>query len=491
MVGSSGQQSRPVGGDARGQRGSIGFVRVQYEDFKSRTEQRMVKQILHDGVYRARWVLPIERPPMRDGWLRLKNGTVVEMGQGKCPGASTDLGPIALLPGLVNAHTHLEFSDLERPVGLALDGKSELPLHRWIGEVVRQRGVQSSHEKRNAITQGLKESLRMGTRLMGEIATSPVEGKRSRLRESYEPSESRPSESRPSESRPSESRKEEAKLDVIPFMEVIGLSQARFSERLSAAEQQLDQHKEAGVSPHAPYSLGWDSICDVISLAKRRELGVAMHVAETPEERQLLARGDGCLADALRAMGVWQDGVFPWTEFGPAREKPSHVDVFEPLIRELGRTKRALIVHGNDLTEREIAVIAEYPQLTVVYCPRTHAYFGHPPHPIADLLAAGVRVALGTDSRASNPDLGLWGEVQHLLRHRQDVSPDVVLGAATMNGADALGRNELGRFQVDRGGDPGFLWVPTEASSTAELHESLAETTVRRFGEAEYDRPTE
>jgi cytosine/adenosine deaminase-related metal-dependent hydrolase len=96
-------------------------------------------------------------------------------------------------------------------------------------------------------------------------------------------------------------------------------------------------------------------------------------------------------------------------------------------------------VHGNYLNDTEIDYIASRPHLTVVYCPRTHAYFGHSPHPWLRLLERGASVAIGTDSRASNPDLSLWRELCFLRDHFPNVDPRTLLKLGTVNGAQALG----------------------------------------------------
>jgi cytosine/adenosine deaminase-related metal-dependent hydrolase len=113
-----------------------------------------------------------------------------------------------------------------------------------------------------------------------------------------------------------------------------------------------------------------------------------MHIAESAAEVELLQRGTGPLAEMLREFGVWREGLFPsrWT--------------FLDLLRELSRAPRGLVVHGNYLGSPEIDFIARHPNLNVVYCPRTHEAMGHPPHPWRQMLAAGIPVALGTDSKA-------------------------------------------------------------------------------------------
>jgi len=376
----------------------------------------------------ARWIVPVTRPPIEAGWIRLAGPNVVEFGRGRAPGPTTDLGDVAVLPRLINAHTHLEFSGLDRPLGTP-----GTPLHHWIVETLAARAETDPERKRAAIRKGLRESAAAGVRLVADIATPPSD---------YGPPAN--------------------DVEVVAFAEVLGLSDDRARERFEAAIAHNAGDWRGGWSPHAPYSTRprWIELCVNESRASQRPL--AMHVAESPDERELLECGTGPFAETLRHLGLWNESLFPW----PDREP------IVALIESLAHTGRVLIVHGNDLRDREIELLSCFPHLTVVYCPRTHAFFAHPPHPVNRLLRHGVRVALGTDSRASNPDLSLWREAQWLLRHRQDIEPNRVLEMATAAGADALGRPELGRIEV--GARPGFNTVATAARSLDALYRDLA-----------------
>jgi cytosine/adenosine deaminase-related metal-dependent hydrolase len=106
--------------------------------------------------------------------------------------------------------------------------------------------------------------------------------------------------------------------------------------------------------------------------------------------------------------------------------------------------------------------------MTLVYCPRTHGYFRHPPYPLADLVRRGVRVALGTDSRASNPDLGLLGEVRHVARMHPDVPAAEVLKMATLHGAMALGCDDA-CGSITPGKLANLIAIPTDSDSLADV----------------------
>ena len=100
---------------------------------------------------------------------------------------------------------------------------------------------------------------------------------------------------------------------------------------------------------------------------------------------------------------------------------------------------RTLVIHGNFLDDEEIGFLADNAaKMAVVYCPRTHAWFGHPPYPLEKMLAAGASVAVGTDSRASSPDLSLLAELRHVARSCPAIPPQVVLQLGTSRAAAAL-----------------------------------------------------
>jgi cytosine/adenosine deaminase-related metal-dependent hydrolase len=364
----------------------------------------------------------------------LHGDRVVEVSGGRCPSEAEDLGDVALLPGLVNAHTHLEFSDCRQPIGAP---GTTLP--EWIGQVIAARSETTAEGKQAAIEQGMCESRAAGVRLIGEITTPPCQ---------Y-----------PTE--PDDPQR-------VCFAEVLGLSSQRGEDRFGAAMTFTGDDRSAGWSPHAPYSTSLALIDACIEQSRKQSRPLAMHVAESPAERELLTSASGPFADTLQKLEVWRDGLFPWG-----------ADPLLQLIQRLSLAPRALLVHGNDLRATEIEQIARNPQLTVVYCPRTHAFFGYQKHPVAELLKAHVRVALGTDSRASNPDLNLWREVQFLLRQRSDLPGQDVIRMATLNGADALGRSDIGRIEV--GCRPGLGSVATAASKLAEVHADLAINEFRRI----------
>jgi cytosine/adenosine deaminase-related metal-dependent hydrolase len=152
-----------------------------------------------------------------------------------------------------------------------------------------------------------------------------------------------------------------------------------------------------------------------------------MHLAESSDERELLQTQTGPLRRLLDELGVWRRDAIP---FGT-----TSMDY----LRVLAGSPHSLVIHGNYLTEREMDfVAANRDRMAIVFCPRTHVYFGHDTYPLPTLLRRGIRVALGTDSRASNPDLALGREVACAARLFPSVSPKQFLHMATIDGAESL-----------------------------------------------------
>ena len=350
--------------------------------------------------------MPVVGPPLSDGVVTINQDRIAEVTPWSMfKGATQDLGDVALFPGLVNAHTHLEFSDLQQPLGDA-----EMSLPEWIRLVISNR-KRSTRDPLRAIQAGLQEGLRSGVTTLGEIATSPMEYYRS----NFSPS-------------------------VVSFQEVIGFSAARIDSVLADLRKRLSGQTESitlGVSPHAPYTVHPRLLVKLVLLSVEYRYPVAMHLAESTEELELLANKAGPFRDLLEERSMWDEAAIPMGS--------------RPLdyLQVLARAPRALVIHGNYLTSEEINYLGEKRDtMAVVYCPRTHAYFGHPRYPLHEMLAAGVSVAIGTDSRASNPTLSLRDELKFVANTYPEISPEQILELGTLSGAKALGREgEVGSIQ--------------------------------------------
>ncbi len=361
----------------------------------------------------ARLVFPVSAPPIVDGVVTLEGERILEVapaGKAKCEGIDSgrvdlgrvDLGNVAILPGLVNVHTHLELSDAEHPLGTP-----NMAFPDWIRLVIEFRRQRAATDD-SPVRRGLEEVVRCGTTLVGEIALS-----------GWSPTEF-----------------DAASTDAIVFLEAIGLSHNRVSEKMAEARQHLATAASAkwrpGISPHAPYTVRPELFAGLVALAAEAHAPMAFHLAESREELQLLATGDGPFRELFEQLGVWDPAAIP------RGTRP-----LDYLKRMASAGVQALAIHGNYLADDEIELLARHrKKLSVVYCPRTHAYFDHARHPLPRLLAAGANVALGTDSRASNPDLNLLEEMRFVRRDFPELSLATILELGTLRGAEALGLAE-------------------------------------------------
>jgi cytosine/adenosine deaminase-related metal-dependent hydrolase len=346
----------------------------------------------------ARVVYPVDRPPIEHGLVTIEDDRIVAVGDNRPGGHIIDLGDVALLPGFVNAHTHLEFSYLQQPLG-----QPGMPLIDWLRLVIAERGRRSDPTL-ESIAGGVLESHASGVMTIGDIATS---------NETYA-------------------------ADITQFHEVIGFSRARADSAFQALQNRFLDLAAAGitvrqgVSPHAPYTVSPALLRKLIKFANDHHFPVSMHLAESHEELELLRNGTGQLKALLEERSMWDGDAIP-----PGMRPIDY-------LRMLSEAPCTLVVHGNYLENDELAFLgAERRKMTLVFCPRTHAYFFHPPYPLGAALAAGVRVALGTDSRASNPDLSLLSEMRHVARMHQEVDPNTLLFMGTLAGAEALGRDQF------------------------------------------------
>jgi aminodeoxyfutalosine deaminase len=397
-------------------------------------------------TFRARWVFPIHSPPIRDGIVAIAGPRIVHVGSDSAGFRPADAGNVAILPGLVNAHTHLEFSDLDAPLG-----HEGMPITDWIAAVVqhrRRRDIEGAICPTEAIRRGIAESLRHGVTTLGEIATSdwPIDAV------------------------------SDLPVGGVVFRELLGLSPERVEPLYRSACSylafaSLDTAWRTGLSPHAPYSVHPDLLARAVDLALRAEVPLVMHLAESREELQLLASHDGPFVPLLEALNAWYPAAIP------RGARPMD------FLRILAKAPRVLVIHGNYLADDEIEFLGEHAaRMSVVYCPRTHRYFQHQRYPLDRMLAAGVRVALGTDSRGSTPDLSLLAELRQVSRDFPEVAPAQILRMATVRAAEALGEAS-GRGALaagnpadlvfvalpDREGDPYELLLDTETPILATI----------------------
>jgi cytosine/adenosine deaminase-related metal-dependent hydrolase len=367
---------------------------------------------------RARWIFPVSSPPLEGGTVTVDDDRIQAVGLSG-GAADVDLGNAALLPGLVNAHTHLDLTGLR---GLAPPSPD---FTGWLREVIAHRRSRTPEQTRQDVQAGLSECLCFGTTLLGDISGDGT----------------------------SWDVLKEAPLRAVVFRELLGLTKERAEEALAVARVWLETHAGSetcrpGLSPHAPYSVRAELLGQAALLAREHRCPLAVHLAESLAELELLHHRRGPLVPFLKELASWDaDGL--------ATSPSAVMKVCDQYIPKS-------FVHGNHL-----APSARIPRKsTIIYCPRTHAVFGHPPHPFRDFLARGIRVALGTDSLASNPDLDLLAEARFLHRLHPDLPGEMLLRMATLSGAEALGwADQAGSLEPGKSADLAVLPLPDKDGS--------------------------
>ncbi len=356
-------------------------------------------------VIRARWVVPVTSPPIENGYVGTSGSYITQVGKGRpdVAGETIDLGDSVLLPGLVNAHTHLALTSLHGhiPYQGSFTG--------WIKALGRASAVLEDDETfRASVNAGLQASLSAGVTTIADIGYGQrsIDGWR------------------------------DAPLRLVGFLEVLGMGPKRWGghERsISAAEDAIrravgEGHPAMlGLSPHAPYST--DPV--VYRDAMRTSCRLCTHLAETREEHQFLHDGTGPFRDLLEEWNLW-DGSFQPPGCSPVQ-----------YMQQLGLFRThpffaPLLVHVNYLDDADLDVLAAT-HANVVYCPRAHAFFGHEPHRYREMLGRGINVCIGTDSLASNDSLSILDELRFLRSVDDQSSDEWLLRMGTMHGAAALG----------------------------------------------------
>ena len=396
------------------------------------------------NVVAADWVLPIDAEPIPNGFVVLDQGTIqfvgnhlpVEFRSAKQFG----LNGHAILPGLVNSHCHLEFSDLGEP----LPSGDSFP--DWIRSLLANRKAknadpeQTAFARRAAIRSGIRESYEAGVRWVVDMTTQPwdpfwIESAVNAIVASLSPAVA-----------------PKNPITIQPCIELLDISKNRLDPSLAFALKQANAPESArigrmGYAPHASYtaSLKVTQLCAELSRTERRL--VTIHLAESVDEMEWLEQRKGPFSDLLSP-------IISSEFFDALGQNSEHVQL-------LTQAWRATIAHGNYLSHSDLLKLTSRAKnMAIVHCPRTHLHFGHrhetgPRYPFAERLELGVRHFLGTDSRASNPDLNLWSEAQLVRTEHPSVASLEILKMITTDAAEFLGiADQYGAIRV---GQPATL----------------------------------
>ena len=346
--------------------------------------------------------------PIRDAAVIFEDGVITQVGTRTAllnllrDAEVFDAGNSIIVPGLINAHTHLELSNVPRPAAPA----------RFIDWVIQ---LMQSPVPAGGMEAGIAQCLKFGVTAVGDITTRPMATREILNR---------------------------SPLRGVSFGEVRAMAQRRafLQSRIEqsrampviASQVQHADQIRAGITPHAPYSIESTGYARCLQEARQHHLPLATHLAETREEAEFLSHHTGPFRELWELLNAWDKQV-PTFAGGPIRFAESIGLLDHPTV----------LAHVNFCHDDEMRLLADG-NASVVYCPRTHAYFSHPPHRWREMLAHRINVAVGTDSCASAGDLNLVDDLRLLHQIAPEVETRVLWEMATVRAARALGAGKMG-----------------------------------------------
>jgi len=387
----------------------------------SKPTKRNIKKINAD------WVLPITSPPIKDGIVLTDGKAIKAVGSGKELSKFPydeiiDCSGKIILPGFVNAHSHLELTGFR--------GKIEkgLPFTDWARKVVSIRKDITENEIATAIKDGVDELISSGVTTVGDFSQTGITAK----------------------------ILNERGLRGTVFLEFSGFNPEQKDEKLRQLKELLNYEIDSklithhsslitvnfGIAPHAPYSVSPELLKESHNFAQEKRLPLAIHISEMLEEIEFIKNGSGAMKDLLIDFGVWNDKWMP----------PQTTPV--QYLQNMGILKGAIGIHLNIVTEDDIRILKEN-DVSVVYCPGSNKWFGRNwKYPLREFLNNDINVVIGTDSLLSNEKLNMFYEMRVLKENFPDLENDIILKMATVNGAKAIGfEGEAGEIAVGRKAD--------------------------------------
>ena len=364
-------------------------------------------------IYRACTLVPMSSPPVEDGAVAVRGPFVAAAGRWadvrrEFPTDEvTDLGEVALLPGFINAHCHLDYSGLRHAI---LPPKN---FAEWVGRINALKRCMDADDYLAAIARGFREQARWGTTTILNVESFPE------LMWKMPP----------------------PPLRTWWFYEMIDVRRAAPTEELVAGallffQEAAQGHAPAdwlggtGLSPHAPYTAS----AALYRLARECALAHGMpwttHLGESADEQGMFVRGRGPLHDFLAGIGR------PMDDCGHGKSALATLAAAGCLGPE------CIAVHLNEWESDDFALVAPGGPLagmTVVHCPLSHRYFGHRRFPVERLRELSVNLCVGTDSQASNGSFSLLDELRVMAAATPALDPAELLAMITLNPARALG----------------------------------------------------
>jgi cytosine/adenosine deaminase-related metal-dependent hydrolase len=380
-------------------------------------------------MIRARTVVSMEGEPIHDGAVAVSGSTIADVGRfdevrQRQSGEVLDLGDQVLMPGLINGHCHLDYTMLRGTI------PPQRSFSDWIQAINAEKAKLTEQDYIDSIHAGFTEARSFGTTTILNLIALP------KLAAAIK----------------------EPLVRTWWFGELIDVRDPDGAERLAdEAVESLKSARRWGLAPHAPFTASPRLYARCEEIARRENVPLTTHLAESREEMEMFRDARGAAFDFLKEIGR------PMNDCG--RETPLSL-----FLRTRTIDQRWIVAHLNELDAGDFDLLGTAPKFHIAHCPRSHTFLGHAPFALERLRALGFNICLGTDSLASNSDLSLFAEMRELLRKEPWLSPREALEMATVNGAAAIGeRNSLGCIRA--GAQADLIALPLRP--TTDVFESI------------------
>jgi cytosine/adenosine deaminase-related metal-dependent hydrolase len=376
-------------------------------------------------IIRARIVVTMHGAPIENGAVAVSGNRIVDVGRfddikTRNAGETVDLGEQVLLPGLINAHCHLDYTCLRGKI------PPQKSFTDWIRAINAEKSELSPNDYLASINNGFEEAKRFGTTAIANLTAFPE-----LISEVQTP------------------------IRMCWFPELIDIrAPERANELVDSAIESIGRGATWGLAPHALFTASKDVFRRCEEIAQQKHVLLTTHLAESREEMEMFRDASGPLYEFIKSNGRPMDDC--------GNETPLELFVGAPGGRALPPW---IVAHLNELTEKDFEVLERTnSKFHVVHCPRSHNYFGHSPFAFDRLRSLGFNICLGTDSLASNESLSMFAEMRAFQKEFPSVSAEEILQMATVNPARAVRcENALGQIQPGFGAD--LIAVPCSGST--------------------------
>ncbi len=384
------------------------------------------------SILLSQWILPVCKPPIQDGAIVLENGKISDVGEAKKilkenPKLEVeDLGPSILLPGLVNAHTHLEYSCLYEQI------KPQKNFSGWLLEIIQLK----KNISKNQIVLGIQKHIislkKLGIILVGEVTNTGLAAP----------------------------LLEEQKLSGNIYYELVG--DCSFQEYLNTEKKLKEEAPSFHISPacHAPHTVPLDILKKVKAYIHQKRLYTSIHLSESMDENKWIQKLNGSFSDLIQTKALLQNPFF-----GKGLSPTQY------LYKNNFLSPKVLCVHCAHPLPQDFSLLKKTGSY-IALCPRSNQYTGTGLPPIKKLLKYKILLCLGTDSLASNDDLDLWNEMRFFKKHFPFLTLPFILRMATLHGAHALGfGNEYG--SIEKGKKAKLIFIKTGKKQVQDPYQFL------------------